>query len=123
MAAEQKEERKMNWRPSKPQEKGWSSESLDEFDEYDGNEILFNINENDTIMGQIFYEKWRKVNSETMKLRSGKTDILTNLKMFGKYFPCKIRLVKGMSPPKLGMNFFERFGWRIDLEGNINSPL
>jgi hypothetical protein len=76
----------LNYKRTSTQEKGWSSEAWDEFDKCDGNEILFDLDENDTIMGQMFYEKWRKANTETMRLRSGNMDLLTNLRMFGKYF-------------------------------------
>ena len=59
-------------------------------------------------MGQLFYEKWKKANEESMRLSSGEKEILTNIKMFGKYYPCNIRLVEGISPPTLGKVFFER---------------
>jgi len=72
---------------------------LDEFNEYDGNEILDNTNKFNTTMRQMYYEKWRRVNSESMRLRSGKSDILSNLRMLGKPFPCEIKLMEGMSPP------------------------
>ena len=81
------------------------------------------MNENATIMGQMFYEKWRKVNKETMRLRSGSVDLMTNLRMFGKYFPCEIRLVDGTTPPTLGREFFGRYGWSISDDGKINSPI
>ena len=83
-----------NWSKKETDEKGWSSEDLDDFENNVGNEVCYNLNESDTIMGQVFYEKWRKANSETMRLTAGEKEILTNLKLFGKYYPCKIKLIK-----------------------------
>ncbi len=100
--AQKYDEMNLNYKRTTTQEKGWSSESWDEFDKCDGNEILFDLNENDTVMGQMFYEKWRKANRETMRPRSGTVDLMTNLRMFGKHFPCEIRLVEGTTPPTLG---------------------
>ena len=97
--AQKYDEMNLNYKRTTTQEKGWSSESWDEFDKCDGNEILYDLNEDDTVMGQMFYEKWRKANRETMRLRSGTVDLMTNLRMFGKYFPCEIRLVEGAKPP------------------------
>ncbi len=76
----------LNYKKMATQEKGWSSESWDEFDKCDGNEIRFDLDEDVTTMGQMFYEKWRKVNTESMKLRKGSVELMTNLRMFGKYF-------------------------------------
>jgi hypothetical protein len=73
-------------------------------------------------MGQMYYEKWRKANPETMRLRSGQVDLMTNLRMFGKYYMCDIRLVEGTMPPTLGREFFERYGWSIGFDGRISSP-
>jgi phenolic acid decarboxylase len=89
------DEMRLNYKKTSTPEKGGSSEAWDEFDKCTGNEIRFDMNEKDTVMGQMFYEKWRKVNTETMRLRSGTVDLMTNLRMFGKYFPCKIRLKEG----------------------------
>ena len=69
-------EMNLNYKRTQTQEKGWSSESWDEFDKCDGHEILYDLNENGTIMGQMFYEKWRKANPETMRLRSGSADLM-----------------------------------------------
>jgi len=113
----------LNYKRTSTQEKGWSSEAWDEFDKCDGNEILFDLDENDTVMGQMFYEKWRKANTETMRLRSGTMDLLTNLRMFGKYFPCEIRLIEGAAPPTLGRNFLERYDWSENVDGIIRSPI
>ena len=113
----------LNYKRTQTQEKGWSSESWDEFDKCDGHEILYDLNENATIMGQMFYEKWRKANPETMRLRSGSVDLMTNLRMFGKYFMCDIRLVEGAMPPTLGREFFDRYGWSISDNGKISSPI
>jgi len=110
-----------NWRSRKTDEKGWSSSDLDDFESNDGNEVCYNLNEKDTIMGQLFYEKWRKANTESMRISSGEKEILTNIKMFGRYYPCNIRLVEGTSPPTLGKSFFARYGWQIDEEENITS--
>ncbi len=99
--AQRYDERNLNYKRTTTQEKGWSSESWDEFDKCDGNEILYDLNEDDTVMGQMFYEKWRKANTETMRLRSGTVDLMTNLRMFGKYFPCEKQLVEGTTPPRL----------------------
>ena len=74
-------------------------------------------------MGQMCYEKWRKANPETMRLRSGMVDLMTNQRMFGKYFPCEIRLIDGKKPPTLGKDFFKRYGWSIAMEGKIKSSL
>lgn len=46
-----------NWKHVQMDEKGWSTEELDMFDEYDGNEILYDLKESDTVMDQMFYEK------------------------------------------------------------------
>ena len=54
----------LNYKRTSTQEKGWSSESCYEFDKCAGDEILFDMNAYETIMGQMFYEKWRKVNTE-----------------------------------------------------------
>jgi len=113
----------LNYVRTQTQEKGWSSESWDEFDKCDGREILYDLNENATMMGQMFYEKWRKANPETMRLRSGSVDLMTNLRMFGKYFMCDIRLVEGAMPPTLGREFFDRYGWSISDNGKISSPI
>ena len=58
-----------------------------------------------------------------MRLRSGKMDLLTNLRMFGLYFPCEIRLVEGAAPPTLGRNFFKTYGWSDNVDGIIKSPI
>jgi len=108
--AEKYDEMNLNYKRTQTQEKGWLSESWDEFDKCDGNEILYDLNEDGTVLGQMFYEKYRKVNKETMRLRSGSVDLMTNLRMFGKYFPCEIRLVEGTTPPTLGRDFFGRYG-------------
>ena len=50
----------LNYKRTSTQEKGWSSEAWDEFDKCNGNEILFDLDENDTVMGQMFYEKWKE---------------------------------------------------------------
>ena len=84
---------------------------------------MYDLNENATIMGQMFYEKWRKANPETMRLRSGSVDLMTNLRMFGKYFMCDIRLVEGAMPSTLGREFFDRYGWSISDNGKISSPI
>ena len=115
-------EMNLNYLRTQTQEKGWSSESWDEFDKCDGREILFDLNESATRMGQMYYEKWRKANPETMRLRSGQVDLMTNLRMFGKYYMCDIRLVEGAMPPTLGREFFDRYGWSIGFDGKISSP-
>ena len=48
---------------------------------------------------------------------------MTNLRMFGKYFMCDIRLVEGAMPPTLGREFFNRYGWSIGFDGKISSPI
>jgi len=95
-------EMSLNYRRTSTTERGWSTESMDEFDKCDGNEIWFDIDEGKTTMGQMFFEKWRKTNKESMILWRGKTEVMTNLRMFGKYFMCEIELIEGISPPTLG---------------------
>ena len=50
-------------------------------------------------------------------------DLMTNLRMFGKYFPCEIRLVEGTTPPTLGRDFFKRYSWSMNDDGMIKSPI
>ncbi len=54
--AEKYDKMKLNHKRTSTPEKVWSSESWDEFDKCTGGEILFDINEKDTVMGQMFYE-------------------------------------------------------------------
>ena len=49
--AERYDKMNLNYKRTGTQEKGWSSESWDEFDKCDGNEILYDLNENATVMG------------------------------------------------------------------------
>jgi len=60
-------------------------------------------------MGQTFFEKWRKANPESMSLRAGGKEILTNVKICGRYYPCEVKLIEGSAPPTLGKNFFDRY--------------
>ncbi len=99
-----------NYRRTSTQERGWSCESMDEFEKCSGNEIWFDLDVAVTTMGQMFYEKWRKVNTESMSLWRESMELMTNLKMLGKYFLSEIRLVEGTSPPTLGRDFFDRYG-------------
>ncbi len=55
-----------SWKRIETDEKGWSCEDLDEFDKFNGCEVWYDLYEMDTTMGQIFYDKWRKANIESM---------------------------------------------------------
>ena len=50
-------------------------------------------------------------------------NLLTNLRMFGMYFPCELRLVEGAAPPTIGRSFFKTYGWSDNVDGVISSPL
>ncbi len=116
-------EMSLNYRRTSTLERGWSTESMDEFDKCDGNEMWFDMDKDITTMGQMFFEKWRKVNTESMNLWKESRELMTNLRMFGKYFMCEIRLIEGTSPPTLGRNFFDRYGWMLMDDGTIKSPI
>ena len=120
--AERYDEMNLNYRRTSTQERGWSSETMDEFNRLDGNEIWFDMDKDITTMGQMFYEKWRKVNTESMTLWRDSMELMTTLRMFGKLFVCEIRLIEGTSPPTLGRDFFDRYGWMLMDNGMIKSP-
>jgi len=72
-------------------------------------------------MGQLYYEKWRINNAESMRIESGK-GIVTNIKIFGRYYPCEMHITDGSSPPTIRKEFLEDYKWEISEDGNIISP-
>jgi len=63
-------------------------------------------------MGQMFYDRWRSNNRPTIVKLVRDNKILTNIQIGGRFYPTKITLVDGMSPVRLGLDFFLNYNWK-----------
>ena len=105
---------------------GGSSEgtafNTSKLDNMKGSEIVVDILQPDTTIGQMFFTKRKSVNMSTIVVHTVGNYIHTNVMIGGKYFPIEMRLIQGTSPIVLGRDFFTRFRWNNPTNNMIDMP-
>jgi len=96
--------------------------NTNKLDNMKGTEIVVDILQPDTTLGQMFFTKWKNVNTSTIVVHTVGNYIHTNVMIGGKYFPIEIRLIQGTSPIVLGRDFFTRFRWNNPSNNIIDMP-
>ncbi len=74
-----------------------------------GQEVLVDYSQTETTMGQMFYDRWRSKNKETIVKFTNNYKLVTNLQIGGRLYPTVITLVNGMSPVVIGKDFFQLY--------------
>ena len=87
-----------------------------------GTEIVVDLLQPDTTLGQMFFTKWKNVNKSTIVIQTVGNYISTNIKIGGMFYPAEIRLIQGTSPVILGRDFFTKFRWNSPSDNRIDTP-
>ena len=77
-----------------------------------GQEVLVDYSQTETTMGQMFYDRWKSKNKETIVKFTDNNKLITNLQIGGRLYPTVITLVNGMSPVVIGKDFFQLYNWQ-----------
>ena len=77
-----------------------------------GQEVLVDYSQTETTMGQMFYDRWKSKNKETIVKFTETNKLITNLQIGGRLYPTVITLVNGMSPVVIGKDFFQLYNWQ-----------
>ena len=77
-----------------------------------GQEVLVDYSKAETTMGQMFYDRWRSKNKETIVKFTNNDKLITNLQIGVRLYPAVITLINGMSPVVIGQDFFNLYNWQ-----------
>ena len=71
-----------------------------------GHKIAVDFGQNFTTLGQRFFDRWRKCDKTSIIKFTTDNTMTTNIQIGGRFYPATISLVNGMSPLKIGKDFF-----------------
>jgi len=88
-----------------------------------GQEILVNYGQRFTTMGQMFFDRWRSHNKNTIVKFTDNDKLTTNIQIGGRLYPTTITLINGMSPVIIGKDFFLQYNWQEPRDNSIETEI